>query len=198
MKEDIENKINYKFTALPNKIFGKVLISDFGKRERKVLDLIIRLSFGCGNRNYCFLRKVGFEVVGIDSAKIKVVLNSLTDKNIIIIEKYPNVLKIIINKDINSWLVKENGDEEKLAKLVGENLPNGKYKSYLNGNNKLAKKESQNVINSFTELKKQCSKEKDKEKLKKNNKEKVIINNNSEKGFDEMKKDLIEKMGFDI
>ncbi len=44
----------------------------------------------------------------------------------------------------------------------------------------------------------QYLKEKDKDKLKKNNKEKGKIDNNSKKGTEEMRKELIEKKSFDI
>ena len=196
MNKDIESKNNKPFTRLPNEIFNKILISDFGKRERKAFDLILRLSYGCFNRNYCFLRKVDFEAVGIGSAKIKVVLDSLEDKNIIIIEKEQNILKLIINKDIDLWKVKMNGSEEQLAKLVGNNLPKRKHMPYRYDNNEFTEMGRRNFEKAFGSAKEECLKEKDKDKLKKNNKEKYIINNNSKKGIEEARSFLMNDKGF--
>lgn len=198
MKGDIDCKNNKPFTRLPNEILNKTLISDFGKRERKVLDLILRLSYGCFNRNYCIARKVDFEAVGVGSSKIRAVLESLKEKNIIFIGENLNELKITINKQVDLWLIKTNGDEEKLAKLVGKNLSKRKQNDYQNSNEMLTKTESQKLEKAFNFTKKQCLKEKDKEILKKNIKENGVANDDSISGIEKMRKHLIDKKGFNI
>ena len=197
MERNVDYKNNKPFTRLPNEILNETLISDFGKRERKVFDLILRLSYGCFNRNYCIVRKVDFEAVGVGSSKIKAVLESLIEKNIIFIEEDLNGLKITINEQVDLWLIKTNGDEEKLAKLVGKNLSKQKQNDCQNSNEILAETGKQNFDKAFNFAKKQCLKEKDKEILKKNIKENVA-NNNSINGIEKMRKYLVNKKSFNI
>jgi len=142
--------------------------------------------------------KADFEAVGIGSAKIKGVLDLLENKRVIIIENCFDGLKITINKNVDLWTVKQNGSKEKLVKLVGKNLSKQKHNTCQNGNNKLAKTESQKLDKAFNFTKKQCSKEKDKEILKKNNKEEIKTDYKEIDGFEKMKKDLVEKKGFNI
>lgn len=158
-------KIIEQFTRLPNDIFKKILISDIKKRERKALDLIIRLSYGC-NENDCTVIKADFETVGIGSEKIKKVLDSLENRKIIIIERHSKNLIIEINNNINQWEVKINGKEEKLAKLVGKNLSKRESESYQNDIDNTTKIVDQNPNNYPTISKDQYTKDKFKDKFK--------------------------------
>jgi CRISPR/Cas system-associated endonuclease/helicase Cas3 len=39
-----------QFTKLSNELFEAIMQSDFSKRQRNILDLVIRMSYGCGKK----------------------------------------------------------------------------------------------------------------------------------------------------
>ena len=93
---------------------------DFTKRQRKILDLILRLSWGCGKKDAFIPRQSDFSVVGIHEVDIKRELNWLAVSKVIIREEQ----FYWFNKDFDQWEVSRVKPylPEKLSELLRLNL----------------------------------------------------------------------------
>ena len=92
-----------KFTRLSNELFEAIMQTDFSKRQRSILDLIIRASYGCGKK-FALLRPSDFEVVGVYKSHIKKELDYLTRTKVI----FRDGERISLNKDYDQWRVSLN------------------------------------------------------------------------------------------
>lgn len=97
-----------------------IMMRDFSKRQRKILDLILRLSWGCNKKHALIPRQRDFQTVGIGEGHIKVELVWLAQSQIITIEDD----KYSFNKDFDQWQVSRVRPftPEKLTELVRLNL----------------------------------------------------------------------------
>ena len=125
-----------------------IMMRDFSKRQRKILDLILRLSWGCNKKSAIIPKQRDFEIVGIGEGHIKIELNWLTESHIINIED----TTYSFNKDFDQWQVSRvkpftpekltelvsfnlNGTAPQLTEMVSsekENLPNREVRAYQN------------------------------------------------------------------
>ncbi|MBA7651741.1 hypothetical protein ES703_59560 [subsurface metagenome] len=97
-----------------------IMTRDFTKRQRKILDLILRLSWGCGRKDAYIPHQRDFSVVGVNEGDIKSELDWLA------------VSKVIarggsfywFNKDFDQWEVSrvKPYQPEKLGDLLRLNL----------------------------------------------------------------------------
>jgi hypothetical protein len=106
---------------IAHSITEAIMLRDFSKRQRKILDLILRLSWGCGNKETATIpRQKDFECAGIHEAHIQTELQWLVNSKVIARagDKYSFV------KDFNQWQVSRNKpyQPEKLTELVSINL----------------------------------------------------------------------------
>ena len=108
-----------KFTRISNELFEAIMQTDFSKRQRNILDLIIRVSYGCGKK-FAYLRPSDFEVVGVYKSHIKKELDYLTRAKVI----FRDGERISLNKDYDQWRVSLNkiSDHEKLSAILRKNL----------------------------------------------------------------------------
>ena len=131
-----------------------IMLRDFTKRQRKILDLILRLSWGCNKKHATIPRKRDFQVIGIAETHIKIELEWLQQSKII----YVDGDHYSFNKDFDQWQVSrvypftpdkltelvrlnlqetyQNGKSEtaELTKTVSENLPKREVLTYQNSN----------------------------------------------------------------
>ncbi len=119
-----------------HQIFEQVMASDFTKRQGKILDLILRLSWGCGKKEAYIPRQKDFEVVGVGEGHIKAELRWLELAKVITISDN----QYSFNKDYDQWRVSraKGYDPEKLTTLVRINL-SSKPKTYQSGKTNLPK-----------------------------------------------------------
>jgi len=112
-----------------------IMLRDFSKRQRKILDLILRLSWGCGKKTAYIPRQRDFEVIGIKETHISTALAWLVESKIISI----NSTEYAFNKDFDQWQVSRVSPytPEKLTELVRKNL---------NNNRELTKTVSENLL----------------------------------------------------
>lgn len=148
---------------IAHRILAEIMASDFTKRQRKILDLILRLSSGCGKKEAFIPRKKDFEVVGVGEGHIKGELRWLQLAKVITI----SANQYSFNENYDEWRVSraKGYDPEKLTELVRINLTH-KSKTYQNGKTNLPKEEdsaSQSGKNSTSKL--ASAKENIKEKL---------------------------------
>jgi len=104
-----------------------IMLRHFTKRQRKVLDLVLRLSWGCGKKSAFIPRQKDFQVVGIGEGHIKAELDWLTISKVITIEGS----NYSFNKNFDDWQVSRVNpfQPEKLTELVSLNLK----ETYQNG-----------------------------------------------------------------
>jgi len=135
---DAHLRINHNITEA-------IMLRDFSKRQRKILDLILRCSWGCGNKETATIpRQKDFECAGIHEVHIKTELQWLVNSKVITRDgdKYSFV------KDFNQWQVSRNKpyqperltelvsiNLQELTKTVSENLPKHKESTYQNSKN---------------------------------------------------------------
>lgn len=108
-----------KFTRISNELFEAIMQTDFSKRQRSILDLIIRASYGCGKK-FAYLRPSDFEVVGVYKSHIKKELDYLTKTKVI----FRDGERISLNKNYDQWRVSLNkiSDQDKLSEILRRNL----------------------------------------------------------------------------
>ncbi len=122
------------------------MMRDFSKRQRKILDLILRLSWGCNKKTAIIPRQRDFVTVGIGEGHIKVELDWLAESHIINIDGN----KYSFNKDFDQWQVSRvrpffpekltelvsinlNGQSPELTERVSNNLPKQEETTYRKG-----------------------------------------------------------------
>jgi hypothetical protein len=98
----------------------QIMVSDFTEQQRRILDLILRLSWGCGKKVAYIPSQSAFSIVGVRRQHIKHHLDILINAGVIFREgDYYQ-----INKDYDYWRITRAEDytEEKMAELVQLNL----------------------------------------------------------------------------
>lgn len=105
-----------------------IMQRDFTKRQRKVLDLILRLSWGCNKKFAIIPRLSDFEIVGVGKTHISVELRWLQESKVIYIDQS----QYSFNKDFDQWQVSRvmPFTPDRLKKLISLNL----HSSYQIGN----------------------------------------------------------------
>lgn len=111
-------------------ISEELMMRDFTKRHRSILDLILRLSWGCNKHEAVIPRLKHFEICGIPNTKIKGELEHLV--NALVIFWDTNTNRFWFNKDYDQWKVSivRGYDKKVLGVLIHINLT-----SHQNGNN---------------------------------------------------------------
>jgi phage replication O-like protein O len=108
------------YTRIANNLFEAIMLREFTKRQRKILDLILRLSYGCNKGNAIIPYQRDFEVVGINEADIKEQLDWLEDSKIIL--RQGN--QYSLNENIDDWQISrvQPFQPERLSELLRLNL----------------------------------------------------------------------------
>ena len=109
-----------QFTRISNELYRAIMQTDFTKRQRNILDLVIRMSYGCGKKS-ALLRPVDFELVGIYKTHIRKELNYLSKAAVLIIDGD----RISLNKDYDQWrisLSKSAINTNRWSKVLSRNL----------------------------------------------------------------------------
>lgn len=139
---------------IAHSIQEEIMMRDFTKRQRSIVDLILRLSWGCNKKTAIIPRQRDFEMVGIGEGKIKRELQWLVNAKVIIWSRDTN--EFSFNKNYDQWLVSivPGYDKELFSQLLHLNLyayQNGKQltkpgstETYQDGKF-LTKKESLNL-----------------------------------------------------
>ncbi|RAL26729.1 replication protein [Thermoflavimicrobium daqui] len=110
------------YTKLNNELYEAIMQTDFSKRQRNILDLVIRMSYGCGKK-VALLRPSDFELVGVLRTHIKKELDYLSEVKVLLIDGE----QIQINKNYDQWRVSlvKRFSKQKYMELLKRNLPSG-------------------------------------------------------------------------
>lgn len=111
-----------EFTRISNELYTAIMQTDFSKRQRNILDLVIRMSYGCGKKS-ALLRPVDFELVGVYKTHVRKELDYLVQAKVLFIDGEC----ISLNKDYDQWrvsLVKGATDRKRFEAVLHRNLGN--------------------------------------------------------------------------
>jgi len=108
---------------IAHSITEAIMLRDFTKRQRKILDLILRLSWGCGKKEAIIPHQNDFCAVGIYKSDIKKELDWLEVSKIIT----RNDSRYWFNKDFDQWQISRVHPymPDKVSELLTLNI-NGK------------------------------------------------------------------------
>ncbi len=115
------------FTKIPNNLLEELLYSNLNASQRRVVDLVIRLTHGC-HREWASIKQADFCACRVTSTHIKSILNSLLESDVII-RNDSNKNKYKVNEKIRYRF--NETDNKRFSKLLSKNL---KPKSYQVGN----------------------------------------------------------------
>jgi hypothetical protein len=129
---------------IAHSIEEEIMMRDFTKRQRSILDLILRLSWGCGKKTAIIPMQKDFEVVGIGQGKIKTELDWLINARVISRDQAGK--EFAFNKNYDEWKVSivSGYNKNRLTELLKLNL-----QTYQNG--KLLTETGSNENNRLTE-----------------------------------------------
>lgn len=97
---DVQMKNGY--LPIARKLFDALITTNFSKRQRSIINLILRLSYGCQRKNCVIPQQRMFEVFGVDRVHIKAELDVLIKMNVITRDG----MIYAIQKDYDKWEVK--------------------------------------------------------------------------------------------
>ena len=103
-----------------HEISEQLMVSHFTAKQRRVLDLILRLSWGCGKKEAIIPRQADFEVVGVFKSDIKEELTVLERDRVI--SRDGDTYSF--NKDYDQWRISRarGYSKEKVSELLTINL----------------------------------------------------------------------------
>ncbi|MEC1714719.1 replication protein [Schinkia azotoformans] len=110
------------FLRIATELMNEIIRRDFSKRQLAILHFIIRLSYGCHQKD-CLIEKFNaFEIAGLNKSDIKKELQFLRDCRVINWDEKKMVFSI--NKDYELWQINptKGYDKEKMDQLIHENL----------------------------------------------------------------------------
>lgn len=107
---------------IAHSINEELMMRDFHKRHRNILDLILRLSWGCGKNEAIIPRLKDFEICGVPATKITGELEYLVNACVISWNSHTN--QFWFNKNYDSWRIPvvKRYDKDLLRSLIHINL----------------------------------------------------------------------------
>lgn len=114
----VEVKTKNGYVKIANNLFDNIIFRDFTNRERAVIFLVIRLSYGFNHKVAVIKPKARFGLIGTHRQHIDRTLDSLIAKNVIIAREND---EYALNKHFDEWDVKLNKhfDEDSFNALKG-------------------------------------------------------------------------------
>ncbi|ABB13994.1 replication protein [Carboxydothermus hydrogenoformans] len=108
-----------EFTRISNELYTAIMQADFTKRQRNIIDLVIRMSYGCGKKS-AILRPVDFELVGVYKTHVRKELDYLVKAKVLIIDGN----RISINKDYDQWRISlvKGADKKRFDEVLRRNI----------------------------------------------------------------------------
>lgn len=111
---------------IAHSINEQLMVSHFSEQQRRILDFILRLSWGCGDNVAYIPHQRDFEIVGVREGHIKAHLDWLIEAKVIIRQD----CYYRFNKDFDQWRVSRAAGytNRKLTEYVSINLKHDKPK----------------------------------------------------------------------
>jgi hypothetical protein len=114
------------YLRIANEVWNQLMMSKFNREQRGIIDLIIRLSWGCGKKWAHIPRQKDFCLAGVYESHVKQELKWLEKANVIRVDWEQRLFQF--NKYYTEWRVSivAGYDEERLTELVAQNLQRSK------------------------------------------------------------------------
>ncbi|MFS0822144.1 replication protein [Bacillus sp. 1P02SD] len=131
MKVLADVQLEKGYIRIATELMDEIIRRDFSKRQLAILHLIIRLSYGCHQKD-CLIDKMNvFEIVGIYKGDIKRELDYLVEAKVIKWDKNENIFSV--NKNHEMWKIDscKRWDKQKLDYLIHNNLKRKKVSETL-------------------------------------------------------------------
>lgn len=108
-----------RYMRMSNELNDAILITDFSKRQRKIIDLVIRMSYGC-NKKTALIKPSEFETIGVRKGHIQTELDYLVNSKVLIVDG--DVIQL--NKNYDQWRVSlvSTYKPDKFKELLHRNL----------------------------------------------------------------------------
>lgn len=152
-------QLEHGYTRTANELSEAIMQSDFSKRQRNILDLIVRMSYGCGKKT-ALLRYSDFELVGVYKADIKKELDYLTGARVIVLEYTSGApfFRTGLNKNYEQWRINivKGYISEKWEQLLHRNLDD-KVSETLTPVSEILTPQNNEVSKTLTDLEKPVS-----------------------------------------
>jgi Bacteriophage replication protein O len=105
-------------------LLEEIAMRDFSKRQRSIIDLVLRLSWGCGKKAWMYDGYADFEAVGVYRNVVSEELQYLERNRVI--KWFPEHRIIMFNKHFDDWTIarKKKTSSEHMKKLVNNSLQN--------------------------------------------------------------------------
>jgi phage replication O-like protein O len=128
-----------EFIQIPNDLFEAISASGLSKNERKVVDLIIRCTFGC-QREKALLIQRDFVVTGLKESHAREVIDRLINEQIIFRDKSNRLFWVNINlpKTVNY-------QQPRFSEILSKNLRKHRVETYRKSKDKLPRRVSEEV-----------------------------------------------------
>jgi DnaD/phage-associated family protein len=110
------------YLRIANEVWNQLMMCQFNREQRGIIDLIIRLSWGCGKKWAHIPRQKDFCLAGVYESHVKRELEWLEKANVITVDRKQKMYQF--NKHYDTWRVSigRGYDEDELAHLVALNL----------------------------------------------------------------------------
>lgn len=119
------------YIRIANELMDEIIRRDFTKRQVSILHLLIRMSYGCQQKD-CAISKLNlFELAGVYKTDIRKELLFLKNAQVINWEQTSNIFSL--NKDYEKWQITpfKGWDQEKYDSLIHDNLARKKVSKTL-------------------------------------------------------------------
>lgn len=109
---------------IAHSLWEEITMRDFSKRQRSVIDLLLRLSWGCGKKAWMYDSYADFEAVGVYRNVVSEELQYMEGNRII--KWFPEFRIIMFNKNFEEWTIprKKKASSEHMKRLVNNSLQN--------------------------------------------------------------------------
>lgn len=110
------------YVRIANEIWDEIIRRDFTKRQKDILQLVIRLSYGCNKKSAHIPMMQDFGICGVTKNHIKGELNYL--KEMKVLNWSQDEMIFSFNKDYNVWQARpvRQWDDERFKELLHINL----------------------------------------------------------------------------
>jgi phage replication O-like protein O len=114
------------YLKLANELYDAIIRTDFSKRQRSILDLIMRMSYGCNKKSAHIPKLKFFELAGVYRTDIKKELTALEAAGVIMWDRDND--QFAINKNYEEWQIKsvKGYDKQTYNELIRLNLTDHK------------------------------------------------------------------------
>ena len=121
MPENHSNKFPNGYTRIPHEILNAIATSNFISQEYRIINFIIRMTYGCSGTEYLHLDSWSeLSAIGIYRYDYKRLVEQLESYKVIIVDWETRMIKI--NTNVNEWITKKNALANTNSKLYNKIL----------------------------------------------------------------------------